>query len=773
MSSARRLLGLLFALLLCGALAQAQTARSTEDPRNLAPTVSGGTGLFTVYDAQTLRKGEFNFGFFANHFHRDPGDARFQVYPLNFQVGFSDRFEFFVNFETQRVVSIGTPQLLSGFYLPDVRTRTLPAGRLVIVPGQNGISLLIGDPCGNGGFPGPCTAGPRTGPFTARSSGNDTAVYVGLGAPVGGILPALPPNVNPNYLPGAPFISRFVGTGVGDIWLGGKIRFTSPANPFGFALIPLFKIPTTRTLNTGLQRGRGTGAFDYGVIAAFEGRLHKYVNLSSNVGYIKVGDPRAEDMRLGPLGGGNVITGFGDSDRALDLPDEFRTGLAADFPVTQYLQFIAELRSTHYVGSRTPSLLRNSPVDFIGGARIFPARWFSITAAYQRHLNWFGELNTRHSADGFIFGVSVGRTSAREEPIVPNQPPTVALEVGAVTPVATNVRRTSTSTICQGDRVALRASASDPDGDTLLYSWTSTGGRIVGDGPSTTLDTAGLAPGEYTITVQVDDGCGCVAFDPRTIRVESCPPLVVCFDSNLTVTPTNVTVNPGEIINFSTPGVTGGQNYGNVSYAWTASAGTIIGAGLNARLDTTGVRPGTNIEVRVSASSDVGNCTASGSAGTGGSRIGVTAPPPPPEPPKPVHSELSPCTTFTRNSARVDNQCKSILGDAARRMQTDPQALLVVDGFRGDRERPANLDLQRGKNVRDRLADGSVGVSVDANRIRVRSRGTATDSSQVRIYFVPAGADLPPGPEPATLGPVTPERRAPARGRRRPPARRN
>src|SRR5213593_85227 len=128
MSSARRLIGLLLALLLCGALAEAQTPRSTEDPRNQAPTVNGGTGLFTVYDAQTLRKGEFNFGFFANHFHRDPGDAAFQVYSTNFQDGFGDRLEFFVDLEAQRRISIGRPILLSGFYLPDVRTKTLGPG---------------------------------------------------------------------------------------------------------------------------------------------------------------------------------------------------------------------------------------------------------------------------------------------------------------------------------------------------------------------------------------------------------------------------------------------------------------------------------------------------------------------------------------------------------------------------------------------------------------------------------------------------------------------
>ncbi len=144
MSSARRLLGLLLVLPLLGALAAAQTPRSTDDPRNLAPTVNGGTGLFTVYDAQTLRKGEFNIGLFANHFHRDPGDLAWQVYPINFQIGFSDHFEIFVNFEYQRVVTVGQPVLLSGFYLPDVRTPGLPVGRSVIVPGQNVAAFTVG-----------------------------------------------------------------------------------------------------------------------------------------------------------------------------------------------------------------------------------------------------------------------------------------------------------------------------------------------------------------------------------------------------------------------------------------------------------------------------------------------------------------------------------------------------------------------------------------------------------------------------------------------------
>jgi len=764
MSFARRLLGLTLALLLIGVVAQAQTPRSTDDPRNLAPTVTGGTGLFTVYDAQTLRKGEFNVGFFANFFHRDPGDLAWQVYPVNFQVGFSDHLEVFAYFAANEVVTVGRPALLSGFYLPDVRTKTLPVGRTVIVPGTNIASNTIGNPCGNGGFPGPCIAGPSSGPFVARPSGNDTAVYVGLGAPVGGILPALTPNNLPSYYPNAPFLARFSDQHTGDVWVGAKIRFTGPKNPFGFAIIPLVKIPTTQELNTGLERGRGTGAYDYGVIAALDGRLHKYIQLSTNIGFIKKGDPQAEDMNLGPLCVGcGVIQGFGRSERSLDLPNELRAGLAFDFPLSQYLQLIAEIRSTYFVSSRTPSLLVNNPVDFIAGARIFPWRWLSISGAYQRHLNWFSDLDLG-TANGFIAGVSIGRMNSREEPILPNQPPTVALALGAVTPGSADLLRSSASTVCAGDKVALTATASDPDGDTLLYSWTSTGGRLVGDGAATSFDTTGLAPGDYTVTVEVNDGCGCVAFDSKTIKVEPCPPLTVCFGPNLDLTPSATSVDPGERINFQTSGVTGGRNYGNVRYDWRASPGTITGSGLTATLDTTGVTAGSTIEVTVTAVSELGPpCNASGTT-----RVSTKMPPPPP-PPKPLASEIGQCTSFRKNNARVDNACKDVLRSVISAMQADPGAKLVVDGYRADNERPANLDLQRAKNVRDRLADGGLGVQIDANRIVVRPGGVSTDGSQLKMTIVPTGADDPPGPAAVDAGPVTPEKKAAPRrrGRRR------
>ena len=70
--------------------------------------------------------------------------------------------------------------------------------------------------------------------------------------------------------------------------------------------------------------------------------------------------------------------------------------------------------------------------------------------------------------------------------------------------------------------VNLSATASDPDGDTLLYTYSTTGGRITGDGPNATLDLTGVAPGIYTVTVEIDDGNGGITTDSMKVTVERC-----------------------------------------------------------------------------------------------------------------------------------------------------------------------------------------------------------------------------------------------------------
>jgi hypothetical protein len=76
-----------------------------------------------------------------------------------------------------------------------------------------------------------------------------------------------------------------------------------------------------------------------------------------------------------------------------------------------------------------------------------------------------------------------------------------------------------------GDKMNTQVSttAVDPEKDVVTYSYTVTGGRVVGQGSKVTWDLTGIAPGTYTITAGVDDGCGiCGQTQTQTITVKSC-----------------------------------------------------------------------------------------------------------------------------------------------------------------------------------------------------------------------------------------------------------
>ena len=78
-----------------------QKRKVSQRSRNTAPTVGTGgpvggpTGLFTVYDGDTLRKGEWTLSAAWSNFDRDPGNADFTDIPLSFQYGLTNRIEVF------------------------------------------------------------------------------------------------------------------------------------------------------------------------------------------------------------------------------------------------------------------------------------------------------------------------------------------------------------------------------------------------------------------------------------------------------------------------------------------------------------------------------------------------------------------------------------------------------------------------------------------------------------------------------------------------------
>ncbi len=90
----------------------AQTLRSPDDARNTAPTVGTGgntggpTGLFTIYDGQTLRRGEYTFSIAYSNFDRDPGNVDITEIPVSFQIGLSDRLELFFNTDMYKGIKV-------------------------------------------------------------------------------------------------------------------------------------------------------------------------------------------------------------------------------------------------------------------------------------------------------------------------------------------------------------------------------------------------------------------------------------------------------------------------------------------------------------------------------------------------------------------------------------------------------------------------------------------------------------------------------------------
>lgn len=419
-------------------------ARPESDPRNIAPTVGTGgpvggpTGLFTVYDGQTLRRGEWTISAAWSNYDRDPGNADFTDIPLSVQVGLTNRVELFFMTTGLRGVHVNSPGNLSSFYLPNSQLfingglRSGPA--IVLSPQGPGTSQFpnsavfrptgsqpfvqfpfIGGNAGTFGLSAPFFfSGPVFG-FPAGTNallgpprtGGAADLFPGIGSVFGSILPGVVLRTTtlvnragapagegplvfalaPSYLPDAPFINRTWGTSAFNDFTGGvKWRFTSPVNPIGVGVIAYYRWWNDNADDLSgfnmMQRGAGPGGNrgDLGVVAFADVRLRKWANLSANVGY----NWNSKAKATFPSGKFTI----------LDRPDELMASVGADFPVNRYFQPILEFRTLQYVGGHTPNAFENNPMDGIAGARVFPARWIGFGAAYRYMFN-------QQSADNF------------------------------------------------------------------------------------------------------------------------------------------------------------------------------------------------------------------------------------------------------------------------------------------------------------------------------------------------------------------------------------
>lgn len=795
----------------------AQTLRSADDNRNTAPTVGTGgppggpTGLFTIYDGQTLRKGEFTFSIAASNYDRDPGNVDITEIPVSFQIGLSDHLELFFNTDAYRAIKVNSPNNLSSFYLPNssliVNGRRTTGGAIVLAPRGPGTSQFpgaavfrpagtqpfvqfpfVGGNAGNFGFNnltgitaggvfGFPTAIATIGAPTAAGNSSSAASFPGLGSVYGSILPGIvlqtatvtgtngqtdvvPTTFTtaPSYLPDAPFINRTYGeSAFSTMTVGAKFRFTGPNSPYGIGLIPFYRFYMDNASDSSgfnqMQRGASPGAGsnpfsgdkgrgDFGLVAFGDARLAKWVNLSGNVGYIYNSSVKAAF----PSGTFTI----------LDRPDEFLAGVGLDFPVNRYFQPILEARTTRYVGGRTPNAFENNPIDLLAGARVFPTRYISIGAAYRYHANQqdrdsfkdetfssratiasstLGTTTTftgvppgfQPSSDphGFILQFTAGRRNLRQA-AVENKPADVTnLELSQTTvaaPCAAGYRPVEGQACSDNSTVNVRTTAVDPEGDVLVYNYTVSGGRIVGQGANVSWDLTGVAPGTYTITSGVDDSCGvCGKTQTRTVTVAACncERIIECTCPTISVSGPSDVAQPGDTMTF-TANVNGGSQ-SSVTYNWTVSQGEIVrGQGTPViTVQTTSGMAGANVTATV----EVGNLCVACTDRTASATAGISAPPPVPT-----------ANQIAEIGAGPADVVKANLDPFFSELSNNPNATGYIINYG-----PPKEVARREKDIRAAIKFRNFDIS----RVTIVNGGDKGMGVRTVLFVVPAGAPNP------------------------------
>jgi hypothetical protein len=254
----------------------------------------------------------------------------------------------------------------------------------------------------------------------------------------------------------------------------------------------------------------------------------------------------------------------------------------------------------------------------------------------------------------------------------------------------------------------------------------------------------GVAPGTYTVTVEVDDGCGCVAFTSTTVTVNRCGCVTPRIECPTVRVSCQDTASEGQTITF-TASVTGGDPSVTPTYNWTVSAGTIAsGQGTSSiTVNTAGLGGQT-----VTATVDVGgydrSCSTSASCSTAVTRERLA---------RKIDEYGN--IRFNDEKARLDNY--------AIELQNEPtaQGYIICYGGRRGRAGEAAARCDRAKNylVTTRGIDASRIVTVD---------GGFRENLTVELWLVPTGAQPPtasPTVQPSEV--ITTPARAPRRGRRR------
>ena len=268
----------------------------------------------------------------------------------------------------------------------------------------------------------------------------------------------------------------------------------------------------------------------------------------------------------------------------------------------------------------------------------------------------------------------------------------------------------------------LTAAYTDPDNDTLLYTWSVTGGKLSGEGRSVSWDLSGAQPGTYTASVSVNDGNAHTANGSTTVTISTCkcapPPCPTVSVS----CPADVDL--GAPITFSASV----SDSSNVTYNWSVSAGTISGGqGTSSITVSTDGLGGQTVTATVELGGLDPSCSRTASCSTGVRPAQAV----------PVRFDEYGDITFNDEKARLDNY--------AIQLQNQPGAqgyIIAYGTCAGDglcTHKSCIVAQKRIERAKDYLVNTR---GIDAGRIVVIDGGCRSEVD-VQLWVVPTGAVAP------------------------------
>ncbi len=285
----------------------------------------------------------------------------------------------------------------------------------------------------------------------------------------------------------------------------------------------------------------------------------------------------------------------------------------------------------------------------------------------------------------------------------------------------------SPAEVWSGDPVTVTANGANFNPKhTVTYAWTGNAGKLSSaNTQSSTIDTAGLAPGSYTSNATVADPkekknntATCSA--NFTIKQPQ-PPVVSCLAN-----PTTIAIGEPATVTMTASDPQGWP----LTYSWTNAGGMLGGSGTSVTVTATNADAGNTITVTGTATDARANLSASCTASVSVPAVVKCT----------TIEDWGECT-FEKNPHkpwRVDNDCKDTLDKLSLRLQQMPNGKLDIVGYTDESESVdvQTLGAQRSVNVKYYLTtDGP--NKADASRITPRQGGAKGKASH--FYFVPEG----------------------------------